>query len=601
MTDNEQIVNPVETEEVPVEGMEQEAVAAAEAVGEAPEIQDAAEAVAEDAAEEVAEEAAKVENLNTAQPFAKGLIEKVKALPVKYLAIGGAGVVALILVLVLLFSITTPLGLVRKGVINSMKAIGKNPVVSLVDGVVNGGSAEVSVDLETISESIIGYPLLEGDASVKLYSDVASQKGALVADVSLADSLDLDAGVYLSKDSVAVSSQALLGSEAYGISLENLIDDFNNSEFGVDGAYSLDFEMPDSVDTVEMKQLVKDSEKLSLKLAAKILKTMKKNSEISKEKGSVSFAGEDAKTTDVSIKMDYKQMSAFVTEMVQYVRKDKAIKEYLQEYANYIALASGGDEDEADELVEYIYDELDAISEDYLDELEEMLEDADTSVEVIFHITKSKKQLVGIEIKAEAYDEQVKASLIAGPTMKKIDEISFRATVYGETYRISYVVKNNDRKEYKAEFKIREDDYVATEASVKWDKKLGDFKVKFSDGWDEYDINGTFDRSGKETTIFVKNVSVDGEKTKLDTTIVLSTSDKFSAPAYKDVLQMSADQIQEAIDAISETAQDLASEMGGLAGMLYGGYYEDSYAEAYPDEYYYYDDEYYYYDDEYYY
>ena len=503
--------------------------------------------------------------MDTAKRIATGLIDKVKALPQKYLMIGGAGLLALILVLVLVFSISTPLGLVGTGMKNSLKAIRKNPVIASTSGILDGGSIEVSADIATLLEAMGEYPLAKGNVSVKLFSDLHAKKAVVEAALAVDKGTELDASVFISENAVAVASDALLGKDSYGVGLKNFVENFNKSQFGEDGDYSLDIEIPEGVNTddKQVAKLAKDSEKMAKKLLIKTFQTLKKNSTIDKEKSSLSFNGEETKTTAVSIAMDHKQIADSVEELIKYIRKDASVKKYIKDYAAYVLLASGQDPEDAVEFVEEFYEAIDEIYEDQLDELAENLEDEDFSVKLTFYISKSGKQLIGVEVRVESEYEDIKLLAYAGPDLKKVDEIGFRGTVDDETYRINYVVDTNDRKEYIAKLKVREDDYVAMEGSVTWDKKTTDFKVKLSDRWEEIAVNGTLEKSGKKTTILLKNINVDGDKMKLDTTIVLATSDKMPGmPKFQDVLKMSATEIETMIEKIGDTVQDLM--MGGF-------------------------------------
>lgn len=546
MNDNEKNIDTVETDEV-------EETVSEETVSE----------------ETVSEETVSTEPAAAAEGKAAGLMDKVKKLGKKNIIIGA--VVALVVVIVAIAALAggSPMGLIGTGIQNSIEALQNNEVIALVNSVANGGSTEVSCDLETITETVVGYPMLEGTASVKVHTDLEDKKAAVVAGLKLDKSEELDASIYVSEDSLAVASKWLLGKDAYGVDLKKLVENFEKSEFGEDGAYSLGIALPEDAKNAssDAKKLAEDTEKLAKAIVAEFLKSVEKNSEIEKESATLSFNGEEVKITAVSVDMDHEQILAVVTDMLEYARTDKSIEKFINDNIKYILIATNEyyddmDEDEMQEYIDKFYETLDLICDERMDFLADQFEESDVSVKLTFHITKSGKQLVGVEVKAEADGEQVKATAYAGPDLANITEISARVTVDDESYRVSYTVDTNDKAEYKGELKVRAGTETVLSGSVDWDKKDGDFAVKVSDSWDEFSLKGTLEKSGKKATIVLKSVSADDEKIDLGVTVVLSASDKMpSTPKYTDVLKMSADDIEEVVEELGEIVQDLVYDL----------------------------------------
>lgn len=523
--------------------------------------------VEEPAAEEpVPEETAP--EVPAAEPAAEGkkpgFLNKVKTLGKKGIIAGAAAVAAVAIIAVAAFAGTSPAGLAATGAGNTVKALEGNPVVALFDSVMNGGSAEISVDLDTITEALGSYLPLDGSASAKIYADLSVGKMAVTAGLRLDQSEELDASVFVSEDSIAVASQWLLGEEAYGVNLKKFSQNFKDSEFGMDGEYSLGVELPeeDKNLTAEMKKIAADGEKLAKATVADLLKIWEENADIDKENAKLTFNGKEVKTTAVSVEMDHEQLFAVVSQALEYIRTNQDIRSYLEENAEFIftRMEQYGDvgPEEAAELIEQFYENLDIICEERMDFLADQFEESDVSVLLTFYITKSGKQMVGVEFEAEADGEKVKGSVYAGPDLKNLEEISFRLNLDGEIYRATYAVKTNDSKEFRSELKVRVDDETVFKAEVVWDKKDGDFEIEAADEWDEFVVKGSLEQSGKKTTIVIDSIGADGDKVKLNTTIVLTPSDKMPAtPAYTDVLTMSAEEIEEVIGELSEVVQDL--------------------------------------------
>ena len=494
--------------------------------------------------------------------------------------------------------LSSPLVLIGTGVKNSLSAIQKNDIVTLVDGVLNGGSIEVSADTEELTENVMGYGMDMGQVSAKVYTDLKNTSVGIVGSLKDGSETLADVSVFANNEKVVVKSDSLLGGDAYGISLKNFADDFNNSEFGPDGEYSLGFEMEDAAQNAfnDYEKLIADSEKIAKAAVTEFLKSVKKNAEISKEKSSISFDGKKVKTTAVSIEMDYEQLAEVVTDMMEYVSDDKNLEKYLTEYMEYVLAVSGGyfgyDEDDVQDLIDEFYESVDEVLDDGLDDMKDSLEDADISVKVTFHITKSGKQLVGIEAKGESYGSKFKGSVHAGPDLADITQITYSFDDDGYTNRGSYTVDTNSGKEFVAKVKLVDYRDRTTTVKINWDKKDGDFDVKIEDRWgDEYGVEGTMKQSGKKTTFNVASVTSYGEEIDLGVDVILSTSDSMnSISKFTNVFEMSVDEIETVIEEVQEVAMDMVENLD----LGYTAIAPNYPTEAYPYEDYYYEDEYYY-------
>ena len=513
-------------------------------------------------AEEPAAEAAELAEPAPEGKFGK-IMEKVKKLGKKGAIIGAAAAVVVLAVIlaIVLAGGSSPLSLIATGMQNSLQAMEENKTLTLIDEISNGGSMEVSVDLETLTESMGTGFVLDGSVSAKIYSNMKDNQMVMQAGVKLGADNNLDASMFVNKDSFAVASEWLLGQKAYGFDLKNIGENIKNSPiFGENGTYPIDIELIENLERrlTDSEEFSKDSEKIAKAVAARLVKAIEKHATIEKENATLTFGKEEVATTAVTVELEQEQIYAVVAEMLEYVRDDKALKQYLQDHAAMIFGDMYMDENERNEMIQDFYDELGDM-EDELEELAESLELADASCKFTFHITKSGKQLVGVELKAETYDEPVKFSVYAGPDLKEATEISFHLDAGYNNSRISYEVKTDDKKEFEAELKIREDNQIVMRAGIVWDKNDGDFEITAKAEYEgEMILKGNYEQSGKKTTIELKNISVDGERIPLDTTIVLAASDKMpSMPKYNNILQMTEDELEELTADLSEIAQDL--------------------------------------------
>lgn len=482
------------------------------------------------------------------------VMDKLKAAVKKFAKkpalIAAAAAVVIILVIVIAAAAgSSPLGLVEKGVNNSIQALEKNDLFSRVSTAAQGGSLEVRCDLEGIT----GYPV-DGFASAKLYLNSKS-KAALVAGVEMDDETMFDASVFLSKDSVAMASETLLGDEAYGISLKKLAKNFEDSVFGPDGAFSLGIELPEDMGSVsdDAAELAEDLEKVADGLLRKLGKSVNKHAEISKESKAIKFNGTEVKTTAVTVSIDHESAAEILGDMLDYLRSDKTLKNCLYDYADYCASILSeagivGDEDPA-EVIDELYETLDEITQEDLDDLEKALKRAGLELEITFNITKSGKQLVKVKCSAELYGEKADFTVQAGPSWDELEEITIRVNDGDTISKFSYTVKEDSKEEYSATLKVQEDSRVLLDGEFTWNRKKGDFYLELTDRWDDtMGAEGTIEATSKKLEIVIDSVFEYGGKTDLGLSVILTNSDKMpSMPSYTEILTMDEDEVEELI------------------------------------------------------
>ena len=440
-----------------------------------------------------------------------------------------------------------------KGFENSVSALKENEAVVFAGKVIKGGSIGAECDMEELMDLPV-----EGTLSAKVYTD--TDKAALTAELEVEGDTVLDASVLADKKSVVVASDVLLGDNAYGINLSKLTEKFNNSVFGPDGDLSLGFELPEAASSIgdDASKLSKDSQKIIKSVLTELLTSVNDHAEISKEKETLSFNGTDVKVTAVEVQIDGETAVAVAVDMVEYLRSNKALKAFLYEYADKIAsLAEDFDYASVDfvDTLDMLYEQLDEITDEDLEDLAENLGDMDLDLTLTFYVTKSGKELIGVEFD----NDEVKATVLAGPSFKEIEEISVNLNDGYTKYRINYVVETNTKKELVAELKVREDGENILVGEFNWDKSKGDFEAELTDSWgDTYGAEGSLDVSSKAVVLVLDSVSEDSYETDLGITLTISASDKMpSMPKYTDILDMSAEDLEDMVSDLESAVYDL--------------------------------------------
>ena len=474
-----------------------------------------------------------------------------------FIGLATAVVAVAVGVAVAITAMASPLKLVGTGISNSAAAWEKNSVVSFLGEVADGGSVEVLCDLETLAELPPASSL-----SLKLFNGGA--KAALVADVVQAGEGILDAGLFVDEDSVAVNSETLFGTAAYGTLRADFAERFDRSVFGPNGEFSLGLEFSEEdLASYDTKQLEKDSETILADMGKRLSKSVRENVKVTKERDSLRFGDETVAVTAVDLRADGKGVAAFLIDMLTYIRDDAALKQYMYEYAEYVAPAllksdlvylDAMDYKDA-EVIDAFYATLEEIDVAELEELEE----EDMEIGLICYVTDSGKELVGMKLVAEADGERVSASFQTGPTWEDLKEFSFRVDDGYSVIRMDYTVETNNKSEFVAKWKTREDDEVVGSGEFTWDKRLGGFTLNVTDDWgDTYRAYGGLQTDGKSAKLTLDLVAEDTYETELGISVILNTKDEMPAmPDYEDVLEMDEGEVEDLLCQLQDTLSAL--------------------------------------------
>ncbi len=431
-------------------------------------------------------------------------------------------------------------------------------MVGEANDVIDGGSVELSIGLDTFAR-LDGAESVDGNASFKMYFDNTSE-AALVAAIDLNDAAALDVTAVFDDTRIAVRSDVLLGDDAYGITFAEIAENLEDSAFGPGGAYDLGFDMDEVEQLVETIAKNKSSSAASVRIMhdffTELKKSIKAHAEIEKGKDTLAFGDDDCKTTTVTVTLDSVGVYNVIHDILVYLNEDKAVKKYLE--ANEEMLAVYVDY-YGEDFVEDFYENI----EDLLDEMEEAedegyFEDADVEFEFNFYISKSGKYLVGVSFDGDIEGDELKFELFAGPSPKKLNEITFKMDDGYSTAKASFEVEVNDKNEYYASFEIKEDGYTFFEGEIEWDKKGGDFALTMGPEDEMITLEGELVEEKDGAVLTVETLDDGYDSYDLDITVAVSYSDKMpEISEYTDLLTMDEDEIEDLALEISEAVQSL--------------------------------------------
>ncbi len=463
-----------------------------------------------------------------------------------------------------------PYNQVMKALENSGKAMVKGDAFAQTQKFASGGSIAVSGNLEELLGQIIGSPL-DVAAQAKLYMDADKQAMAAEAAVTLDGEPLVDGNVYFDSEQIVLACAALLGDTAYGIDLTKLEENFADSAFGPDGAYSLGIEEEQITELFstmkEQEEMRRDAEKIAKDAVSMLVKSVKKHSEAGREKDSLTFGEKTVKTNVITIKLDGNALAAIAEDVVRYLDTEESIETFISDYATLLA----ADLDmEPDDLLEEYKDAVDD-AKDTLEDFEDNVEEVE--IEIAVSISKSAKEIVALEIKIEDdNDPVVEISMLAGPTWKAMTSLSIEIDPGYDAIKVVYTVEEDSREEFRASLKVTEDGDEMMAAKLTYEKKDGDFKAALTIDGDELILRGMMTTKGKKTTYILESLTLDGEKIKLgDIEVVINLADKLpSVGKYTDILTLDEDEIEDILADIEDVIEEIGSDimmsvMGGLS------------------------------------
>ncbi len=498
-------------------------------------------------------------------------------------AVAAVAVLALIVVVIVSAVGNSPVKLVGDSIGNALSSAGDNELLATMEKALEGGSFAMELPVNDLTQWLfygygsptVGEDGAAGTLSVKAYTDLPNGNLALTAQAPFAGEA-LNASFYVDADqgTVALSLPELLD-DTYGVNVKKLRQTLPESFLAPNsGSFALDEETFDQLlqqleqfDGDVQKQneaLVKQVRKTADKLLSELLKNVEEYAEIEKTNDEVTFVSSTAKVTRVQIAIDGAAMSKILKTTCKWAYESKDVEQTVtdicEQYAAQLAAALEEPTADAKELAEEFYDDLyDMI--DMCDEIEDAWEDTELALE--FYITKSGKRLVKLDVQLEGDGEDTQLTLTAGPTLAEPELIRVQYDDEWESYDVTYSVEENTAKQYSAKLRAKEDGKTVSSASVSWDKKAGDLRVKYEDEYESVLVKGSLLLDRKSAVLYIRSITSDDDIVKPDLTLTVLTSDKMpQTPEYTEFLLLSEEEL-------ASLAEQLQQRLYALMGLTY--------------------------------
>jgi len=515
-----------------------------------------------------------------------------------------AAILALVIVvtsavLIIKAATTTPLDRIENAVEKSFKAAEKASAQTTknAEKVLKNGSIEISADLQGFLNQVADINV-DMSASAKTYFNSKASTIAEKISVSIDDEEIADALVILNDKNIAISSEALLGGEAYGLTFADILEKFDDSIFGPDGEYSLGISSEDVETfmeeyfddivsmildgTKDQAKLIKATESFEKKFKKALFATLLENAEISQTKGTINIADKDIKTNDITITIEDEQIVPILLDILKFLRDSEDYKDIF--FLSYEQVASIIEMSDSDFDVQDAYDDFIDELDEIIEEGEDLEEDIDGTFVFTFHTSKKNKELIGIDASFEVETTEVEIETKFGPSAGDIDQVYIDFKVDEDTedsmdpekISVEYLVTENSKNKFNATLKAEmnevyysywDDEYYENERVLKgeidWDKKNGDYEVALrlteDDETHKVSIEGTYLEEKNRTVASLDSISADGIGISFgEIQVIVNYSDKMpEIKEYTDVLDMEEEDFDDIISEIEDIMYSL--------------------------------------------
>ncbi len=441
----------------------------------------------------------------------------------------------------------TPENATRIALVTAIDDLFEREEIEPISNMLKKGSLEASIssvkynDAEVFENSEISGKLYFSSSAVMLESfNYVNGNNAI------------NGSLYLSEDLLYVEEEHFLQG-AYGIELKNLADELENSIFAYGSGSK--YEIPDEeiynkliqvLEESDSEEMGKDLEKIVKSYSKEIWKIFKDNAEFESENKEVRLNGEGESVRVVTVEIDAEAFSDMIYDLYEFILEDEQVEDFLVKYEDSFSalIDEKAEKTLAEQYVEFLEDlepEIDSICEQIV-EKENFFETITVEIVTPKFIPKLLKLTVDLG------NDEVFSLDFGAEGVKKSNEINVE--VMGS--KISYVISENNKSEYKAKLLVNGTGVF----DVSVDREDEKYVLDLSD----LTVSGQLSKEGKTITITVDKIL---EKNDLkpataqdvyetDLKIVINQKDKMpDAPTgYKKLSEITDEDIDKVINKI---------------------------------------------------
>lgn len=433
---------------------------------------------------------------------------------------------------------------------NTDKLAQKSELAQKTEDFAKLNAVEYSISLSGILSSILSASTggmgitLSSDIDLKLNSQIDGTDAFTSLALLLGGSDFVSIDAYVSETDIALGSEALLGDEIYGISLEDLFAllEENLSDSLVDTGMSMEELFGTSLNAnANTNEIVEKLPDLIKKYEKVIVEAIFEYADNTREEKSITVNGVTADAIVITAVISEKDFVQATNKIYNTYKNDSDARKTLEDILKLGGLTG--------EEIADAYTEIEA----YLKE--EVNEDPDDTISLGFTIAKAKNALIGFSVEA---DEQT-ISLTTGLDPEKPDYLALEVANQAS---IVYRVTENTKSNYLAELSFTSGNASFT-IPISYDKTTNAYSLSISAEGAEIAVTGTLKaaKDSFEFTIDRIAVKAQGQSVSIDMGLSMKMYESKDAvpavPSYTNVGDMNETELMELVGSLSESLNEL--------------------------------------------
>ena len=415
-------------------------------------------------------------------------------------------------------------------------------------------SFEILVESDELMQELAGTSLSGAGIYGKLYVDSSQPLFGLEAGIEMESLNLLDASLIIGYEDIAVKSDAILGTKAYGIDLTTFAQNFETSIFGPEGEYSLGLtsaeieELLSYIQTANsgMAQLEEKYEDVANESISVMLTSIEENAAFTETTEEYAFSSGSVNWEKIEIKIDKYAFAAIVEDEFRFVKETPEMQSCIYD----LLLYSYSMEEDPAAMAQADFDNIMATIDDTLANIETLPEEIGDN-EIIFTFYIEDEQMLGCYFDICENGENVfYAGYISDSASEDMTEchIELCDPTIEDIIILDYYVEENSDAKYAAHFLLSNESELINEVNIDYDKQSGEFVV--SEENIDFALYGELSYIEDKTVIYLDRMAQGEEELSLATTLTFDPSAKITMPKYVDVLTLTTEEFEELISEV---------------------------------------------------
>ena len=436
------------------------------------------------------------------------------------------------------------------------------------------GSVTLSADLAKWDLDAMGVDEIPLAAAVK-FCFGGTDYAAMSVDADYDGNDLLELSLYESKEQVVLTCDPLL-SESYGTDVTKFKENLPKSVFAPGGVYDIGEDLYDALMQAGDQQLsekdLKAYSDIFGRYAQLLLKSACKEGNAKKEAADLTAGTETIKTTAVTLTLDGNALANVLTELYDTFVADDELRAHLTAFASGFDLGeqvSDGYYFSMEEALEELYNSRDEF-EDAMQELRQ----SDIVMTPVFYVAKSNKHLAALRLSVDEDGETGEIKLVLGEDLRTAKYITFQVCEDSGAAMVELTryISEDTADTYRSKLVAKEYGESLLTAEYKLDRTKDLFTLTVDADGETIELSGTQKTTDNGSELTVQKITVDNMPLEIDLKLTVNRKEPtVKAPAYKEVLKLSEEDIDNLMTDVEENAYSLAENCSDLIALFSGG------------------------------